>query len=95
MAFIDTQELRIASTIMSSEPSISTDRNCWHMLKKFMDQIPSEFMARVRLLEALALLQSDQETREYEKWMNAAKADCSTYVEALKYAIGMKLGGAN
>ena len=80
---------------MPSEPSISTDRNCWDMLKKFMDQIASEFMPRVRRLEALDLPQSDQETREYEKWMNAAKADGSTYVGALKYVIGMKLGGAN
>ena len=60
-----------------------------------MEQIPSEFMARVRRLEALALPQTAQETREYEQSMNIAKANGSTYVEALEYVIGIKLGGAH
>lgn len=63
--------------------------------EKFMEQTPSEFMARVRRLEALAHPQTVRETWEYENWMNAAKANGSTYVEALEYAIGMKLGGAH
>ena len=45
-----------------------------------MEQIPSEFMARVRRLEALALPQTAQETREYEQSMNIAKANGSTRV---------------
>jgi len=60
-----------------------------------MEQIPSEFMAQVRRLEALALPQTAQEAGEYEKWMSAAKANGSTYVEALEYVIGMKHDGAH
>lgn len=60
-----------------------------------MDQTPAEFMARVCRLEALARPQTAQETEDYEKWMNAAKANGSTYVEALEYVIGMKQGGAH
>jgi hypothetical protein len=85
----------LTSKIMSSDPRISTDRNCMHMLRKIMDQIPAELMARVRRLEALALPQTAQETWEYEKWMNTARANGSSYVEALEYVIGMKLGGAH
>jgi len=60
-----------------------------------MDQTPAEFMARVRRLEALTHPLTVQETLEYENWMNAAKANGSTYIEALEYVIGMKLGGAH
>jgi hypothetical protein len=60
-----------------------------------MDQTPEEFMARVCRLEALAHPQTPEESSDYEKWMNAAKANGSTYVEALEYVIGMKLGGAH
>ena len=60
-----------------------------------MDQTPSEFMAQVRRLEALARPQTTQEAWAYEKWMNDAKANGSTYVEALEYVIGMKQGGAH
>ena len=60
-----------------------------------MNQTPTEFMDRVRRLEALAHPLSVQETLEYENWMNAAKASGSTYVEALEYVIGMKHDGAH
>ena len=60
-----------------------------------MDQTPPQFMIKVRRLEALAHPLTIQETLEYEKWMTAAKANGSTYVEALEYVIGMKLGGAH
>lgn len=60
-----------------------------------MDQTPAEFMARVRRLEALARPQTTQDARRYEEWMNAAKANGSTYLEALEYVIGMQNGGSH
>ena len=61
----------------------------------YMDQTPAEFMARVRRLEALTRPQTAQDGSRYEEWMNAAKANGSTYLEALEYVIGMQHGGAH
>lgn len=60
-----------------------------------MDQTSAEFMARVYRLEAEAHRQTAQETSEYEKGMKGAKANGSSYVDALEYVIGIKHGGAH
>ena len=53
---------------------------------------PVEFMARVRRLEALA---SRTDPVEYEQWMNEAKAEEMSYLEALEFVVRMQHGGAH
>lgn len=60
-----------------------------------MDQTVAEFMAHIRRLEALTSPQTAQCASRYEEWMSAAKANGSTYLEALEYVIGMQHGGAH